>query len=518
MNIHRKNTEKSQVVNVPEQQLQDDQYSDPEQRPPVFKTALQEVLCCMIASFAPAASSMSSSAYQSSLSKISEHFDEYGGSLTWSVSSVMLANGGCLLLMGGIADAFGRKNALFIGFFFFTIFTLIGGFMTKSYIALCIFRAMQGATVACATPASAGFLGSTYKDSKRKNLVMSCFAIGAPVGGASGFFIAGVCLTALNWRSVHFFLSMVYGTLAIGVYIYVPNDKPKLDWTHIKSTFKKLDYLGSLLSIAGFTLICFSLTQVDATDKKWKTPYIIVLLIIGILILVSFVIYEIYIPLNPLIPMKMFRNKNFCLAMGVSSLSWMTFFGILNYYAVLYFEKIRGYSAIITACCFLTQPISGTLVSTFAGFTMHIIKGKYLMSIGCCGFLTSCIIWSTLSIHRNYFLGPFWSFMFTVLGADLIYNVANRCALSSVEKNLQSRAAGTFNTIIQLSSTVGLGLSSTILTSKYPLYGTVDEYNDLPALFHAIKYNYYFGIALSGTALLLSFFVDIGTVGVKHEH
>ncbi|KAG0681637.1 hypothetical protein C6P40_005417, partial [Pichia californica] len=60
---------------------------------------------------------------------------------------------------------------------------------------------------------------------------------------------------------------------------------------------------------------------------------------------------------------------------------------------------------------------------------------------------------------RNYFLGPFWGFILLTIGADLIYNVANRVTLSALTKESQSRGAGTFNTIIQISSAVGLGFN-----------------------------------------------------------
>lgn len=486
-------------------------YTDPEQRPPIFKTFTQEFLCVFLCIFGPAAATMASSSYQTMLQPISEYFEIDGGKLTWSVSSVMLANGACLLLMGGVADAFGRKNAMMIGFTMYAVFSLIAGFM-HNYVLLCLFRGLQGACVACSTPAAAGFLGSTYKDSKRKNMVMSCFGIGAPVGGASGFFLAGVCIVALDWRAVQFFLSILFGILSLLVFFFMPNDN-KVDWKHSRTVFKNLDYVGALLSLASFTLICFSLTNVDATTKRWRTPYIIVLLCVGCALIPVFVLYELYIPKQPLMPMQLFQNKNFCLCMVIASFCWMVFFGTLNYNAVLYFENIRGYSAIIVACCFLPQPIAGICVNIFAGFTMHKIPGRVLMSIGTLGFLGASIVWATISIHRNYFLGPFWSFILTVIGADLIYNVSNRVTLSSLEKKLQSRGAGTFNTIIQLSSAVALGLNSTIIMSKYNEYGTSQQNNDKPAFLHAIRYSYYFGIALAGSAFLLSLFLKVGVIG-----
>ncbi len=487
-------------------------YKCPDQRPPIFKSTFQECICVACVTFAPAAATMAASCFQLGLTTTSDFFHVDGGRLTWCVNSVVLANGACLLLMGGVADALGRRNSLMIGYFTYAIFSLISGFM-NNFVVLCIMRALMGASVACATPAAAGFLGSTYKDSKRKNMALSIFSLGAPVGGASGFFIAGVCLTALNWRAIHYFLAIFFCVLTICVYFYLPDDETHLEWKRSKTILRHLDYGGSIISLAAFTLICFALTQVDATEKKWRTPYIIALLIVGILLIGVFVLYEIYIPSQPIMPMKLYKSLNFDLCMIISAFSWMNFQGSLNYYSIIYFEDIRKYSSIITACCMLPQPIVGMCVNIFAGLTMHLIPGHILVSVGCLGFLVATIIWSTMSIDRNYFLGPFWSFCVCVLGADLIYNVSNRCSLNLVSKDVQSRAAGTFNTIINLASSVGLGISSTIVTAKYSLYGTTEEEKYPEQLWAGIRYAFYFGIALCGASLVISFFLKVGVIG-----
>ncbi|GME99288.1 unnamed protein product [[Candida] boidinii] len=484
---------------------------DPESRPMCFTSTFQEYVCVLALAFAPAAASMASSAFQVSLTELSSHFDIVGGKLTWSVSSVTLANGSSLLLMGGLADAFGRRNTLLFGYFSYTLAALIGGFM-KDYVALCIFRALQGMFVAASVPSAAGFLGATYKNGRRKNMVMSVFAAGAPVGGSLGLVLGAVFAQIFNWRAVHFYLAIFYGALAVLVFFVMPSDK-KVNWTEAMKILKGLDYLGSFISLSGVTLICFSLTQADSLETGWHTGYIIALLVVGIFLMGCFVVYESYVPERPVMPMQMWKSKSFCLAMGVAMFSYMEFFGVLNYYAALYFEQIRNYSPIITGVCFLTQPIAGTLVNVFAGFTMHLIPGTILVIVGTAGLTAAAIIWATLSIHRNYFLGPFWSFILTVLGVDLVYNVVNRVALSSVDKTLQSRAAGTFNTVMQLSATIGLSISATIVSAKNPYYGTPEQNTHIVELFESFKYAYYFAIGCGATSLIFSCLIRVGVVG-----
>ncbi|GME90442.1 hypothetical protein B5S28_g378 [[Candida] boidinii] len=480
-------------------------------RPSCFKNAFQEYVCVLVLAFAPSASTMAAAAYQVSLTSISDHFDVYGGELTWSVSSVMLANGSCLLLMGGLADAFGRRNTLLFGYISYSLSALIGGFM-KNFVVVCIFRALQGMFVAASIPSAVGFLGATYENGRRKNLVMSIFAAGGPIGGSFGFILGAVFSQIFNWRAVHFYLAIFFGILALLAFLLMPVDK-EIEWRNAFEIAKKLDYFGSFISLAGFTLICFSLTDVDSAELKWHTSYIIALLIVGIALIAGFVLYELYVPEAPLMPMQLWKSKNFCLSVIIGSFVYMEFFGVLNFFAALYFEQIRHYSPIITGCCFIVQPISGIIFNITAGLTMHIIPGTVLVIIGSCGATTAAIIWATNSIDRNYFLGPFWGFMLAISGIALVYNVANRIALSSVDISLQSRAAGTFNTCMQIASTIGLSISATIVSTKNPYYGTKEQTQHLVELFESFKYAYYFAIGCGCTSLICSCFVRVGVVG-----
>ncbi|GMF99363.1 unnamed protein product [[Candida] boidinii] len=79
--------------------------------------------------------------------------------------------------------------------------------------------------------------------------------------------------------------------------------------------------------------------------------------------------------------------------------------------------------------------------------------------------------------------------------------------------SLQSRAAGTFNTCMQIASTIGLSISATIVSSKNPYYGTKEQTQHLVELFESFKYAYYFAIGCGCTSLICSCFVRVGVVG-----
>ncbi|ODQ78572.1 hypothetical protein BABINDRAFT_39333 [Babjeviella inositovora NRRL Y-12698] len=486
-----------------------------EARPEVFKSGLQELTVVIICTFAVAAVSLSSGCYQMSLLSVGTYFDVNGGQLTWAIGSNSLAVGAFLLLSGGIADAFGRKNSLIVSMFLYCVFNLITGFM-ESFISLCVMRALIGVVISTATPAAAGILGSSYGPSKRKNRVMACFAAGAPLGFIGGLVAGGIAAQFLSWRAVHYFLAIVYIIFVVLIYFLVPQDKT-LNKKEVLHQLKALDYTGALLIVSSFTLIVFSLTQVDVTQEKWNTLYIIACLVLGIAILGGFVAYEIYIPENPLLVVELWQNRNFVLAVVCIGFCWIDFNSIVTYYGTMYFQYVKGYSPLHTTVVTIPMSITGILVNLFAAFTLHIIPGRFLMIFGIFCFLASCLIWATMDYYRTYWTGPFICYVLAVIGGDLCYNVVNMVALSSVSNDLQSRAAGTFNTFIQLAASIGLGVSSAIVSAKYPEIGTPEGYANTHGLFDAYKNAYWFGAGCAGAALVLSLFLKVGTAGDQKD-
>jgi len=90
-------------------------------------------------------------------------------------------------------------------------------------------------------------------------------------------------------------------------------------WQYIKD----FDYLGAFLLILGMLLFLMGISWGGALHP-WKSAHVISTIVIGFLLLVAFVLYEIYMPLKePLVPMELFKNRtwNICIilwALGAS--------------------------------------------------------------------------------------------------------------------------------------------------------------------------------------------------------
>lgn len=482
---------------------------DPYKRPDAFKSTTQEVLCVITLTMATSLMSINNGSLVVSLPAIGDDFGISGGTLSWSLSASALATGSFLLASGQVADLFGRRRMLLFSYVFFTVCSVIAGFM-KNYIVFFLFRGFQGLCGATAVTAAAGILGATYPPNRRKNYAMAAFASGAPVGFVVGILAGGICAQILDWYTVLWFAAIVYAFFSIAAYFFVPKD-PALDWGRIKSTLPTLDYGGAILAISGFILFVFSLSQADGAPEGWGTPYIIALLIIGALLIISFCTYEAYIPKRPLMPMEIWTYPGFALCMAIAACGWIDFSGTLSYYATLYFQELREASPILTTAYFVPQAIAGILVNIFAGYALDRIPGRILMIVAMLGFTAAALLWSFVQLDTLYWAIPFPAFILVVVGADITYNVANLHALSTVDKKLQSTAAGVFNTCLQLSTSVGLAASAAVVNSVVTDQTTATK----KEILEGYRAGYYFALGIAGLGLILSFFLKVGTKGGK---
>ena len=91
---------------------------------------------------------------------------------------------------------------------------------------------------------------------------------------------------------------------------------------------KRIDYGGLVLYMGGLICLLLALSWGDK-QYPWSSATVIALLVVGILVLVGFVFYEIYMPLEqPLLPMSLFKIRNFWVAVIAGSIGQVAFYAM----------------------------------------------------------------------------------------------------------------------------------------------------------------------------------------------
>ncbi len=80
-----------------------------------------------------------------------------------------------------------------------------------------------------------------------------------------------------------------------------------------------LDYAGIVTIVAGVVCLCLALVW-GGTEYEWSDPKMIALLTLACIFIVAFVLIESYVAVDPIMPMRLFKIRNYATA------SWVSFF------------------------------------------------------------------------------------------------------------------------------------------------------------------------------------------------
>ncbi|KAJ6017017.1 hypothetical protein N7451_000396 [Penicillium sp. IBT 35674x] len=448
------------------------------QRPKCFNSTLQECLFVLTATMAIGQQSFSKAAF--------------------------LSSGAFLLTFGKLADMFGRKVLFIIGMGGFTISLLIAGFATNA-IYMDVFSGILGLFAAAVVPPAVGTLGAVYeKPSKRKNRAFACFSAGNPLGFVGGMIISGVASNEYNWRASFWALAVVYAIFTALTVWTVPPDGFARTPISVEA-FKKFDLLGTALVIVGFAFFSSSLSLAGDAPDGWKTGYVLALFIVGFFLLVAFLWWQ-SITANPLMPLWVWKDRNFALLMAIFCLGFMGFSAV-SFYLSLYLQNVKHLTALEITARLMPMVVSGVTVNVVCGLILHRVNNSLLTGIGALAYTASFLILSFMKEDAIYWEYIFPALILVVVGADIQFNVTNMYVMSSLPSDQQSIAGGIFNTVSKLCNNLGLGIATSVESAMA---------NQMTASTPAIRpylTAYWFAAAAAGISLFMVPFLTLGTQG-----
>ncbi|KAG8624374.1 hypothetical protein KVT40_007441 [Elsinoe batatas] len=479
-------------------------------RPECFRNTFQELLFVFIATMAMAMNPFLMGATTVIPEIVARALSMNQAEITWLTASSSLASGSFLLFFGRIADLFGQKPMIIASFLLFSIFSLAAGF-ARTPISLDVLNGILGLLSAAAVPPAQGKMSKIYgKPSRRKNAAFACFSSGNPVGFAAGMVFSGIATQLLGWRASFWLLAIIYLLLGVAAFFCVPADtapRPALSLPLLR----QLDPLGMLLTVSGIGMFSAALSLGSSAPEGWRTPYVLVTLALGFVLILVFVAWESFYPF-PLMPMYIWRDKNFSLLMAILTLGFMAF-PPASFFIALFFQRVWGFSALSTAVHLLPLAIMGVIVNVFAGAFLHRINNKMLMFVGAGSYTLSFILLGLNKTSSSYWAFCFPSFLLMVVGADLEFNVANMYVMTALGPDQQSIAGGIFQTVTRLFTTVGFGVITAVFDAVREGEGLRRGYYKGDENVGPYAAAFWYATAAAGVSLVFVVFLSVGTQG-----
>jgi len=297
--------------------------------------------------------------------------------MLWVTTAYILASTITLPVYGKLGDLIGRKGLFITAISIFIVGSIIGG-LAHDMNWLIAGRAVQGlggggllilaqAIIADVVPAR--------ERGKYMGIMGGVFAISSVAGPLLG----GWFTDSIGWRWA-FWMNIPLGILAIAsaaFFLRLPkntNRNPKIDVTGI-----------FLLAIASSCLVL--MTTWGGNTYDWDSPVIIGLIIGAILAGVAFVLVE-RRAAEPIMPLHLFKDRNFNLTTIVGLILGVAMFGALAYLPT-YLQMVTGLNATqagllmipLMAALLIASVVSGQIVSRTGRYKWLPMTGLVLVAI-----------------------------------------------------------------------------------------------------------------------------------------
>ncbi|MER7110332.1 MFS transporter, partial [Streptomyces sp. NPDC000229] len=312
-------------------------------------------------------------------------------SLQWVVSAYAVAFGGMLLLGGRASDLFGPRRMFAVGLGLYAVSSLLGG-LAEAPGVLVAARAVQGVGGAFLFPATLTLVSTGFAEGRERN---RAFAVWGTAGGSGlilGSLLGGVLTDAFGWESVFFVNVPLAGTAALLAFSVIAPDTPR-------GGGRSVDVGGALTSTIGVTAVVFALVQ--GPEAGWLSPAVLTAAVAGAVLLGVFVAVELRHP-DPLLPLRLFSNRNLSVGTVVTFL-YMGTFGTLLYFLTVYFQGVHGYDALTTGLAFLVPMAAIAVGSQGAGrlATRYGIRPVMVASLGV-GGVGAVAVGATMATGGSY--------------------------------------------------------------------------------------------------------------------
>ena len=304
----------------------------------------------------------------------------------WIITGYNLMMTILAVILGRLADLYGRVKLYNLGFALFTVGSLLCA-LSRTGDQLIIFRFLQGFGAALLSVNSVAIITDAFpKGELGQGLGINIMA--ANLGNITGYTLSGVMITYFGWRSI-FLLNVPIGIFGT-IWGYL-----RLKEISVKTVGGKFDYAGSILYCIGLATILLALTIGDPLSVRN-----IAILGSGLVFFVAVIFVELR-QKYPTLDLTLFKIRVFAAGNIAGFLNGIAFCSG-PFLRSLYLQLILGYSALKTGVLLIPMEIVVFFVSPISGRLTDRYGSRVLSSIGL-ALNASALIWfSTLNQNSSY--------------------------------------------------------------------------------------------------------------------
>ena len=388
------------------------------------------------------------------LPSMGRYFDKSQTDMTWALNAYTLAFGGLLLLGGRMGDILGRRRMFIVGLSLFTLGSFLAG-VAPNFALLLAGRAIQGVGGAIASPTALSLITTEFKEGPDRTKAIGVYAAVSGAGAALGLLLGGILTNYLSWRWVLFVNVPIGLVLISGAFLYLHQSERLTG---------RFDVVGALLSVAGMVATVYGFIHV--AHSGWNNAETYTVFIAAVVLLVAFVVYEAKIVAEPMMPMRIFENRNRSGTYLVMFVVGAAMFGMF-YFITFFAQGVLDFSALKTGFSFLPVALVIGIVSQIVARLLGKTGPKPLLMLGTV-LITCALLWFSRVSASSGYAG-------TLLPGMVVLAVAMGCLFvpltSTAVAGVANTDAGLASALLNVGQQVGGALGLSVMTTVFGTAG-----------------------------------------------
>ncbi len=373
--------------------------------------------------------------------------------LSWVVTAYLLSSTVAGPVYGKLGDQYGRKIVLQAAIVIFLVGSALCG-ISQNITELIVFRGIQGLGAGGLIVVTIAVVGDIFPPRERGRY-QGYFGGVFGVSTVAGPLLGGFFVDNLSWRWI-FYINVPIGLIALAVIAtaFQPHTG------HVKHT---IDYLGAALLAGGLSAIVLY-TSLGGTRYSWTSPWMLALIVGGVILLVAFVLAE-RRAAEPILPLELFHNRVFSVTSAVGFIVGLALFGAVTYLP-LYLQDVKGHSPTTSGLLILPLMVgllitsigSGQLISRFGRYTPFPVAGTAIMVVGL-GLLSRLHVDTSTVVTGAYML-------VLGLGLGFVIQVLVLAAQNAVDYKYLGVASSGSTLFRQIGGSIGVSVFGAIFANQ----------------------------------------------------